>query len=326
MADHHDMNADEGQDLGVKRRQARNNLLVEYMTRQQTAHPSLRRKRLEENHLRLVRVLRGPANTPVCCETRILPVWAVDNKYIAVSYAWGPPVADHAIVLDGRKHMLANNLWHFLQVWRSSHAMREFGRHWLWIDALCIDQTDVGERIHQVKAMSHIFAGAKKVLVWLGRAIKATGDETFAIFGATASDVDVRFRLRDDVRKEVCGRPYWSRLWVFQELKSARSIELMCGDATVEWHKFKQDLLVHDSDVDSVDSLDGVGEPDPVRNSTATSMVMLCGQRMPTSLWTLLQLTSHLHCYDPRDKVYALLSIAKTGTAGIDADYAMHLP
>jgi hypothetical protein len=36
--------------------------------------------------------------------------------------------------------------------------------------------------------------------------------------------------------------------------------------------------------------------------------------------------TSHLRCYDPRDNVYALLSIAKTGTTGINADYAMPLP
>lgn len=34
----------------------------------------------------------------------------------------------------------------------------------------------------------------------------------------------------------------------------------------------------------------------------------------------------HLKCYDPRDKVYALLSMAETGAEGIDADYAMPLP
>jgi hypothetical protein len=33
-----------------------------------------------------------------------------------------------------------------------------------------------------------------------------------------------------------------------------------------------------------------------------------------------------LNCYDPRDKVYALLSMAKSGADGIEADYTMTLP
>jgi hypothetical protein len=232
--------------------------------------------------------------------------------------------------------LLATNLWHFLHVWSTSHVTPEDDPHggWLWVDALCIDQENFKERMHQVRAMSRIFAGAERVLVWLGLEIQGAGGETFAIFGAKdllPKDLLFRGLLRVDVREEICRRPYWSRLWVFQELKSAQKIELMCGDATVNWKKFKQDLMDHDSDVDDVGDVDSlkeifISEPDPVRHSAATSMVMLCGQRMPTSLWTLLQLTSHLHCYDPRDKVYALLSIAKTGTVGIDADYAVHLP
>jgi hypothetical protein len=63
-----------------------------------------------------------------------------------------------------------------------------------------------------------------------------------------------------------------------------------------------------------------------VKLSVAARMVQLCGQSTPTSLWLLLQLTQHLDCYDPHDKVYALLSMAKSGHDGIDADYTMPLP
>lgn len=99
----------------------------------------------------------------------------------------------------------------------------------------------------------------------------------------------------------------------------------MCGSATVEWERFVETLLKHDV-ADEGFSFDEFSQFVPVRQSAVTSMLRLCSQRMPTSLWMLLQVTSHLHCYEPRDKVYALLSIAKTGALGIDADYAMPLP
>lgn len=62
-----------------------------------------------------------------------------------------------------------------------------------------------------------------------------------------------------------------------------------------------------------------------VSSSAAQRMVDLCGGNSPTSLWLLLQLTSRLQCYDRRDKVYGLLSMAKSGAEGIDADYELPL-
>ncbi|RKK85082.1 hypothetical protein BFJ69_g1783 [Fusarium oxysporum] len=38
----------------------------------------------------------------------------------------------------------------------------------LWVDALCIDQTNIKERGHQVSRMGEIYKKADKVIVWLG--------------------------------------------------------------------------------------------------------------------------------------------------------------
>jgi hypothetical protein len=38
----------------------------------------------------------------------------------------------------------------------------------LWIDALCINQDDDAERVHQVGIMGSIYRQARQVLVWLG--------------------------------------------------------------------------------------------------------------------------------------------------------------
>ncbi|KAM0705325.1 hypothetical protein Q7P35_008115 [Cladosporium inversicolor] len=148
-----------------------------------TVNPQYREK-LKEDELRLMKVLLGSEDELVRCETQIVPM-SSSKEYFAVSYAWGPPIAEHAIKLDGREHMLPTNLWHFLKTWRSrmmpsSHEtlQQTFERwetctYWLWVDALCIDQPNAQERMHQVGIMSRIFGGAEEVLVWLGLAVAA---------------------------------------------------------------------------------------------------------------------------------------------------------
>jgi hypothetical protein len=38
----------------------------------------------------------------------------------------------------------------------------------LWVDALCINQANLGEKNHQVALMAQIYSRADKVLVYLG--------------------------------------------------------------------------------------------------------------------------------------------------------------
>jgi hypothetical protein len=78
---------------------------------------------LPENHVRLVRILPGYTDELVLCEIRIFS-FPISSGYTAISYAWGPPVAEHAVVLDGRRHLVPKNLWHFLTTWRSFRGKR----------------------------------------------------------------------------------------------------------------------------------------------------------------------------------------------------------
>jgi hypothetical protein len=54
---------------------------------------------------------------------------------------------------------------------------------WLWIDALCIDQSDAQERTHQVEIMSEIFGRADSVISWLGPAYDNSEHAMNAIAG-----------------------------------------------------------------------------------------------------------------------------------------------
>ena len=83
--------------------------------------------------------------------------------YHALSYAWGPEWPKLEITLGAWSVLVRKNLWHFLRQ-RRQHGDRAL----LWIDALCIDQSDLGERASQVQLMDRIYKRAQKVLTWLG--------------------------------------------------------------------------------------------------------------------------------------------------------------
>ncbi|KAF2824444.1 HET-domain-containing protein, partial [Ophiobolus disseminans] len=83
--------------------------------------------------------------------------------YRCLSYTWGESPAEHQILLNGDTFCVRKNLFEFLEI-----AVRLLSYDLLWVDAICIDQTNVTERGHQVKRMDIIYKGAVQVLIWLG--------------------------------------------------------------------------------------------------------------------------------------------------------------
>jgi hypothetical protein len=76
---------------------------------------------------------------------------------------WGNETAKKTIFVDGKKFLVGQNLWDALRFLRK----RANGQRY-WIDAICINQTDIPERSRQLTFMPEIYARAQMVLVWLG--------------------------------------------------------------------------------------------------------------------------------------------------------------
>lgn len=83
--------------------------------------------------------------------------------YSALSYAWGAPVYDQRITMNGQSYPITEHLYRALQRIRNESSNTE-----MWIDALCINQQDNSERSTQVANMLAIYWRASQVLVWLG--------------------------------------------------------------------------------------------------------------------------------------------------------------
>ena len=86
------------------------------------------------------------------------------RPYAALSYTWGDPILNRHIICDGLSLPVTQHL---------DTALRRFrATTWwmIWVDAVCIDQSNIPERNQQVSMMRDIYTQAKLVFVYLGEA------------------------------------------------------------------------------------------------------------------------------------------------------------
>lgn len=210
----------------------------------------------------------------------------------------------------------------------------------LWGDAACIDQSNVSERGHQVNLMGKVFAGAERVHIWLGQS-NGDAEEAFGcIHDILEIDEGVPYDSRDTIEgaialeaffdnipdtrwnafKRVTARPWFTRIWVIQEVGLAPEATVMCGELEINW-----DLLVRASRIlgfwylgDRLGFL-GVGHIGNIRR------IYEDRSYDTTFIYILDQAREH-NSSDPRDKVFALLghSSAKRKSGNrtiVQADY-----
>ncbi|KAJ4406490.1 hypothetical protein N0V85_004508 [Neurospora sp. IMI 360204] len=209
---------------------------------------------------------------------RLVPQAIDAEPYEAISYVWGDARKRRNITIEGLTVSVTENLHGALTAFRhrpaagnnderdagTAPAKRQPVRR-LWADAVCINQEDMQERISQVELMSLVYAGARRVLSWLGweegeegrrnmqdaiRFIKAFMKDPEAglrdarvlllhhDFQADATDdlahlsKDDRRRFKEQARKWESVKlffevEYFHRAWIVQELGLAREALLI---------------------------------------------------------------------------------------------------
>ncbi|KAM5369039.1 hypothetical protein ACJZ2D_009242 [Fusarium nematophilum] len=173
-------------------------------------------------------------------------------SYTALSYVWAAPgMVKEYIMADGREIPISKTVENALRRLRFHNKVR-----WLWVDQLCINQTDEVEKSHQVHQMHNIYKDADQVIAWLGPADESS-DLICSLMRETGralrnSDFETLSRLYSgdgqqgsvdlDVAKEAfdrfCQRRYWTRIWVMQEFAVGRRVSIACGNWIV-----KSDLI-----------------------------------------------------------------------------------
>ena len=248
--------------------------------------------------IRLVRILSNPSSDGnIQLEIRH---GSIDDTYNCLSYVWGEEQTLRWIRLGGRLFQVHQNLNAFL---RSARKKPHICSEWLWIDALCIDQSNNSERSHQVQQMGQIFSHAVKVISWLG------ANEQIARFFREYTQplswhVMTSYRTRVSNVSHFLESNYWTRAWITQEVGLARLVTFMAGNDEIDR---RQPL----EEEDSGSLLLGFH---PVYFDYHSH------QWRGKSLIYLLQLFSRKQCQNRLDRVFSLLGVCGEGS-DIEVDY-----
>ncbi|KAF8847081.1 HET-domain-containing protein [Acephala macrosclerotiorum] len=177
----------------------------------------------DENHwgVRLVTIEAGNPGSDIVCTLSYTTLSQCKERFEALSYLWGDPNELKDILLDGIKFRVTINLHAALNGLRCKNESRT-----LWIDAICIDQSNMRERALQVQKMGTLYLYATRVIAWLGEEANGS-NEAFAILGqleelegdeAIAQFVESTPDSKWEAFDTLAQRPYFRRVWMAQEV------------------------------------------------------------------------------------------------------------
>ncbi len=289
-----------------------------------------------------IRLLRLETTTdplgPDEIRAELVHVSLADNpSYEALSYTWGDAVFPERIVCPTGHIPITANLHTALRHLRGTGSPDAPPRI-LWIDAVCINQQNVWEREKQVALMGKIYEQASQVAAWIGLADEHTvgvfaflGDAAAAsrslglekswLHGVTdkvpeerVAPVKKGLAARPEVQHlaSVFGRPWFQRRWIIQEVVLSKKTTMHCGFQAIDW----DDMSVGVRFLTQINQVrEAVGKSmHPVRTiigqrNKGTGMTEPL--RGHTTFVSLLRAFVEFQCQDPRDIIYALLSIAE---------------
>lgn len=286
-----------------------------------TAHPSIRLVRLLAGHGPIRCELFTSFLPPACSEAHL----TTTVPYEALSYTWGGTEKTDTIIANGSLLGVTRNLYLAL-----SYLRREDTDRILWVDAICIDQDNAKERNHQVRQMARIYESADAVILWLGQATYATnvaldslrqleieskkvackgwrkGDARWHVLWSKTQRKLAR-RYPDLVSRQRGGiqdlftRPWFERMWIIQEVAYSRKALVCCGNKSVSARVFA--LSPHLFAVKPSDQAQAILDIMPGRSRYDSWWAH------GHDLYTLLRKFRFSKASDPRDMIYALVSI-----------------
>jgi hypothetical protein len=231
-------------------------------------------------------------------------------EYVAISYTWGDVEPTLPLAVNGQVMRVRLHCWHAL--WQLRY--HGFTRN-LWIDSICINQEDYVEKSAQVSMMGQIYKYATSVAACIG-----SGHTLRRL--STTPDIDVP-EFTSEALDELEHTPYFSRLWIKQEIILGKDITLYCGTERLNWRQLEQviGIILNRSQGPNTREFK-IGEKSHQNLGFQQPRIATLYQhrksqssaepRIKMESLAILQLLSQYgesNCVDPRDKIYALLSL-----------------
>ncbi len=182
------------------------------------------------------------------------------TKYEALSYTWGDATVTRPLACSGQSINVTVSLHDALTDLRLPRR-----RRYLWVDAVCINQADNGEKAKQVMLMGQIYTRARRVLIHLGKtdpsvdgAMKdvrwldwkfmpihvqryCSRSIVLGPLGVALMDLLPKMKPIGEEKFDwaavanLLQRPWFQRTWIIQEAVLAKRAQVVCGNQSVPW-------------------------------------------------------------------------------------------
>ena len=261
-------------------------------------------------------------------------------QYECVSYVWGNTESVRSATINEQYVIIQKNLYDVLRYIRSKTETVI-----VWADAICINQSDIDEKSHQVAMMADIYRQCSKVYIWLGlpKPGSLTGNpfEFLEHFLRGRHYYDLPGFHRDSLtglwtwkENEACTNilkdflqvvesPWWTRAWTVQECLLPRENLLIFGTWTIKWDCMLKASYMKNRHGDGPEQCckEAVNVFNPHQLSSINEwmwqpgrgqrfMEVLRGDSSPPWFYQAIMAFSSRQCLDPRDKIYSMLSLA----------------
>lgn len=228
-------------------------------------------------HIRLLEIQPqlSTEDDAIRCRLRCVRLTEYDQCYTALSYAWNHDDGIRSICINGQEVDIRSNLYELLYMYRRKLMLHAVPTVFIWVDAVCLDFSNIRERNSQVQIMPNIFQRSKTVLAWLEPSPDVT--EVATSCAEFEKFVDFLEEVKKDLNRpqnfvtdryliakyipgsasspccysnewrtmlQLCRHHYWSRLWILQENRFAKNLMYLQGDILWSWDHFQAPFVL----------------------------------------------------------------------------------
>lgn len=244
----------------------------------------------------------------------------------ALSYVWGGEEKPNTVVVEGRRLPVTANLYRALLGLRNAKSPRI-----LWVDAICIDQSNIPERNRQVGIMRSIYNNAKQVVIWLGeeeetdelalRMMEKFEEEKSKSHQNSKelkSFQELFYPLPPDTAPEwpalakFLQRSWFERVWTLQEIYVSKYPLVIFGPRVVSWDAISNIIMYIKNN-----NLRRYLGKEPIAGCLSVPLMHDYRSRAQSVgnpgliLYDFLLKTMPYRITDPRDRVFAVLGIVE---------------
>ncbi|KAK1832938.1 heterokaryon incompatibility protein-domain-containing protein [Podospora conica] len=191
------------------------------------------------------------------------------KSYEAISWTWDTPAEQgtNTLLIDGMEFGISPNMYRILSALTPIRGTRL-----VWIDTICIDQTNSTEKQDQLPLMTKIYASAERVIAFPGDGPLANlatdflGDLELHLAARFTPQIFPRMDRSDhfpysDRKKawtaffQLVQLRFWTRAWIIQELVVAKAVVIRHGRSEIPFDIFGRIVMAFKAPINGVMAL-----------------------------------------------------------------------